>query len=151
MEEKKLEMLYEAEAHFFKRLGECLEQLRQSEDMSVLDIDIMDKLMHSIKSTGCSIDREEEKTGGSAFAREGSNRSRAYEGSMRSRAYEGSNRSRAYEGGYSERRGRSPRTGRYVSRESGYSGHDGIEDIMMDVRDMSEGERRKLREMLEQM
>lgn len=142
--EKKLEMLYEAEERFYRRLGECLEQLRQSEDMSVLDIDIMDKLMHSIKSTGCSIDREEEKTGGgSAFAREGSNRSRAYEGSNRSQAYE------SY--GNSERRGRSPRTGRFVSRAGGYSGHDGIEDIMMDVQEMPESERRKLREALERM
>lgn len=152
--EKKLEMLYGLCEIVTKRLEECWRTLEGTEEMTVLDIDLVDKLTHTLKCIKTSIAMiEEEEEGGSsrAYAREGSNRSRAYEGSMRSRAYEGSNRSRAYEGGYSERRGRSPRTGRYVSRESGYSGHDGIEDIMMDVQDMSESERRKLKEELERM
>lgn len=54
------------------------------------------------------------------------------------------------EDGYSERRGRD-RMGRYTSRDGGYSGHDGVEDIMMDVRQMPESERRKLKSMLERM
>lgn len=66
------------------------------------------------------------------------------------RSYDGGSR-RSYDGGYSNRRGRSPTTGRYVSRDGGYSGHDGIEDILEDVRDMPEAERRKLKKMLEQM
>ena len=152
--EKKLEMLYGLCEIVTKRLEECWRTLEGTEEMTVLDIDLVDKLTHTLKCIKTSIAMiEEEEEGGSsrAYAREGSNRSRAYEGSMRSRAYEGSNRSRAYEGGYSERRGRSPRTGRYVSRESGYSGAEGFEDVMMDVRDLPESERRKLKEELERM
>ena len=78
---------------------------------------------------------------------EGGESRRSYR-SMRS--YEGGSR-RSYDGGYSNRRGRSPTTGRYVSRDSGYSGHEGVEDIMEDIQDMSETERRKLKKMLEQM
>lgn len=57
-----------------------------------------------------------------------------------------------YEGAMAraERRGRD-RMGRYTSRDGGYSGHDGVEDIMMDVRQMPESERRKLKSMLERM
>lgn len=153
--EKKLEMLYGLCEIVTKRLEECWRTLEGTEEMTVLDIDLVDKLTHALKciKTSIAMIEEEEEEGGSsrAYAREGSMRSRAYEGSNRSRAYEGSNRSRAYEGGYSERRGRSPRTGRYVSRESGYSGHDGIEDIMMDVQEMPESERRKLKEALERV
>ena len=144
--EKKLEMLYGLCEIVTKRLEECWRTLEGTEEMSILDIDLVDKLSHALKciKTSIAMIEEEEEEGGSS-------RAYAREGSMRSRAYEGSNRSRAYEDGYSERRGRSPRTGRYVSRESGYSGHDGIEDIMMDVQEMPESERRKLKEALERM
>ena len=113
--------------------------------MSVLDIDLVDKLTHTLKCIKTSIamiEAEEEEGGASrrSYAREGSYRGSAYDGgSMRS-----------YDG-YSGMRGRSPRTGRYVSREGGYSGHDGIEDILMDVREMPESERRKLMAKLEKM
>ena len=61
-------------------------------------------------------------------------------------SYDGS-----YDGGMSNRRGRSPSTGRYVSRDGGYSGHDSLEDIMEDIRDMPEGEKKRLKQMLERM
>ena len=144
--EKKLDTLYELCEHISKKLEECCENLRGTDTMTVQDIDVVDKLAHAmkcIKTSIAMIEAEEEEGGSSnrAYAREGSNRSRAYDGSMRSQAYDG----------YSGRRGRSPRTGRYVSRESGYSGHDGIEDSLMDVQDMPESERRKLMAKLEKM
>lgn len=106
------------------------------------DIDIADKLTHTlkcIKTTIAMIEAEDEEGGESRRSM------RSYDGGSR-RSYEGG----SYDG-YSNRRGRSPRTGRYVSRNGGYSGHDGIEDILEDVRDMPEAERRKLKQMLERM
>lgn len=151
--EKKLEMLYGLCEIVTKRLEECWRTLEGTEEMSVLDIDLVDKLTHALKCIKTSIamiEDEDENEGGASrrsYAREGSYRS--YNGgSMRSRDG-GSYDDGSY--GYSERRGRSPRTGRYVSREGGYSGHDGIEDILMDVRQMPESERRKLMAKLEKM
>lgn len=149
--EKKLEMLYGLCEIVTKRLEECWRTLEDTEEMTVLDIDLVDKLTHALKCIKTSIamiEAEEEDEGGASrrsYAREGSYRSYAYDGgSMRSR--DGG----SYDG-YSGRRGRSPRTGRYVSREGGYSGHDGVEDILMDVREMPESERRKLKEELSRM
>lgn len=148
--EKKLEMLYGLCEIVTKRLEECWRTLEGTEEMTVLDIDLVDKLTHALKCIKTSIamiEAEEEEGGASrrSYAREGSYRSYAYDGgSMRSQ--DGG----SYDG-YSGRRGRSPRTGRYVSREGGYSGHEGIEDILMDVREMPESERRKLMAKLEKM
>ena len=147
--EQKLEMLYGLCEIVTKRLEECWRALEGAEEMTVLDIDLVDKLTHTLKciKTSIAMIEEEEEMGSSrAYAREGSNRSRAYDGSMRSRAYDGS---RECTPTYSERRGRSRVTGRYVSRD--YSGHDGIEDILMDVREMSPEEKRKLKTALERM
>ena len=149
--EKKLEMLYGLCEIVTKRLEECWRTLEGKEEMTVLDIDLVDKLSHTLKCIKTSIamiEAEEEDDGGASrrsYAREGSYRSYAYDGgSMRSQ--DGG----SYDG-YSGKRGRSPRTGRYISREGGYSGHDGVEDILMDVREMPESERRKLMAKLEKM
>ena len=148
--EKKLEMLYGLCEIVTKRLEECWRTLEGTEEMSVLDIDLVDKLTHALKCIKTSIamiEAEEEEGGASrrSYAREGSYRGSAYDGGSR-RSQDGG----SYDG-YSGRRGRSPRTGRYVSREGGYSGHDGVEDILMDVREMPESERRKLMAKLEKM
>ena len=145
----KIDMLYELCEIISEKLRECLENLKAASGvMSVSDIDIVDKLTHAYKciKTSIAMIEAEEEEGGESYEG-GSQRSRrSYEGSRRS--YEGGSR-RSYEGGNSGRRGRSPRTGRYVSRDSGYSSHDGLEDIMEDIRDMSESEKRKLKQMLE--
>lgn len=148
--EKKLEMLYGLCEIVTKRLEECWRTLEGTEEMTVLDIDLVDKLTHTLKCIKTSIamiEAEEEEGGASrrSYARDGSYRSYAYDGSSM-RSQDGG----SYDG-YSGRRGRSPRTGRYVSREGGYSGHEGIEDILMDVREMPESERRKLMDKLEKM
>ena len=143
--EKKLEMLYGLCEIVTKRLEECWRAMEGTEEMSVLDIDLVDKLTHTLKciKTSIAMIEAEEEEGGA------SRRSYARDGSYRSYAYDGSSM-RSYDG-YSGRRGRSPQTGRYVSREVGYSGHDGIEDILRDVREMPESERRKLMAKLEKM
>jgi hypothetical protein len=144
--EKKLEMLYGLCEIVTKRLEECWRTLEGTEEMTVLDIDLVDKLTHAlkcIKTCIAMIEEEDEDEGGA------SRRSYAREGSYRGSAYDGGSM-RSYDG-YSGRRGRSPRTGRYVSREGGYSGREGIEDILMDVREMPESERRKLMAKLEKM
>jgi hypothetical protein len=42
--------------------------------------------------------------------------------------------------------------GRYTSRDGGgYSGHGSVEDIMDDLRDMPEAERKRVKQMLERM
>jgi hypothetical protein len=137
--DKKLETLYELCEIVDAKLEESLENLKGANGvMTVSDIDIVDKLTHTLKciKTSIAMIEAEDEEGGESRR------------SMRS--YDGGSR-RSYDGGYSNRRGRSPRTGRYVSRDGGYSGHDGIEDILEDVRDMPESERRKLKQMLERM
>lgn len=147
--DKKLDNLYELCEIVDGKLAESLENLKGANGvMTVSDIEIVDKLTHTlkcIKATIAMIEAEEE--GEESY--EGGSR-RSYEGGSRRsrRSYEGGSQ-RSYEGGNSGRRGRSPRTGRYVSRDSGYSSHDGLEDIMDDIREMSESERRKLKQMLE--
>lgn len=145
----KIDMLYELCEIISEKLRECLENLKAASGvMSVSDIDIVDKLTHALKCVKTTLAMIEEEEDGESYEG-GSQRSRrSYEGSRRS--YEGGSR-RSYEGGNSGRRGRSPRTGRYVSRDSGYSSHDGLEDIMEDIQDMPEAEKRRLKKMLEQM
>ena len=142
--EKKLETLYELCEIVSKKLEECRDNLQGSDTMTVTDIEIVDKLTHTLKSIKACIAmlEDEEDDGGM------SERSYRYGANGRShrRSYDGS-----YEGGMSGRRGRSPSTGRYVSRDGGYSGHDGLEDILEDVRDMTESEKRKLKAALERM
>lgn len=154
----KIEMLHRLCKQITDKLEECEKNLSSSRDMSVSDIEIVDKLTHALKCIKTTIAMMEAEEGGESrrsYARDG----RSMEGGNSGRWYPGyayaedmSRGSGSYaDGGYSERRGRSPSTGRYVSRDGGYSGHDGIEDIMMDVREMPEAERRKLKKMLEQM
>lgn len=144
--DKDLDMLYALCEIISRKLEECKTNLEGSDTMTVSDIEIVDKLTHAykcIKTSIAMIEAEEEEGGESRRSYEG--------GSRRSRrSYEGGSQ-RSYEGGNSGRRGRSPRTGRYISRDSGYSSHDGLEDIMDDIRDMTESEKRKLKQMLEQM
>ena len=154
----KIEMLHRLCKQITDKLEECERNLSNSRDMSVSDIEIVDKLTHALKCVKATIAMMEAEEGGEShrsYARDG----RSMDGGNSWRWYPGyayaddmSRGSGSYaDGGYSERRGRSPSTGRYVSRDGGYSGHDGIEDIMMDVREMPEAERRKLKKMLEQM
>lgn len=155
---EKTEILHRLCKRIQTKLDECERNLEASQDMSVSDVDIVDKLTHTLKSLKTTIAMMEAEEGGESrrsYARDG----RSMEGGNSGRWYPGyayaddmSRGSGSYaDGGYSERRGRSPSTGRYVSRDGGYSGHEGIEDIMMDVREMPEAERRKLKKMLEQM
>lgn len=141
--DKKLETLYDLCEKVSDKLEECKRNLDGADTMTVTDIDVVDKLTHTLKciKTTIAMMEADEEEGGS------SERSYAYRGrTMRSR--DGGSYA---DGGYSGRRMRSPRTGRYVSRDGGYSGHDGIEDIMMDVQEMPEAERRKLKSMLDRM
>ncbi len=134
---EKLEILHGLCGIVMDKLEECKDNLSRTKDMSVSDIEIVDKLSHSlkcIKATIAMIEAEEEETEGAS--------GRSYRRSRNGGSYDGS-----YEGGTSGRRNR---MGRY-SREGGYSGHDGMEDILMDVREMPESERRKLKAALERM
>lgn len=145
----KIEMLHRLCKQITDKLEECEKNLSSSRDMSVSDIEIVDKLTHALKCIKTTIAMMETEEGGESrrsYAMEGGN-----SGRYRSHAYADDMSRGSYDGGYSERRGRSPSTGRYVSRDGGYSGHDGIEDIMEDVREMPEAERRRLKKMLEQM
>lgn len=155
----KLEILYGLCKIVMEKLGECEQNLSRTKDMSVSDIEIVDKLSHSLKSIKACIAmmEEEEDEGGMSErsyrsgARGRSNRRSREGGSYEGGSYEGGSYEGSYEGGASGRRGRSPRTGRYVSRDGGYSGHGGIEDILDDVQDMTESEKRKLKMALERM
>ena len=112
-----------------QHLRESTDRLKRGGDMSMADIDIIDKLTHSLKCI---------KTTLAMMESEGGESRRSYDG--------GNSMRRSYADEYSNRRGRDS-MGRYVSRDGGYSSHDGIEDIMMDIRDMPESERRKLKSM----
>lgn len=145
-----------------EKLEECEGNLRAAGTMSVLDIDILDKLTHTAKSLKTTIAMMEAKEGGESrrsYAMDG----RSMEGGNSNRMWypgyayaDGDRMSRdggSYDDGYGQsgRRGRDS-MGRFTSRDGGgYSGHDGVEDIMMDVREMPEAERRKLKQMLERM
>ena len=145
--EKKLETLYDLCEKVSDKLDECKRNLDGTDTMSVTDIDVVDKLTHTLKSikTTIAMMEAEMEDGGERSFRSYAERNR----SMRRDGGSYDNGSYA-DGGYSERRGRN-RMGRFTSREGGYSGHDAIEDIMMDVREMPESERRKLKTMLERM
>lgn len=145
-----------------EKLEECEGNLRSAGSMSVLDIDILDKLTHtakSLKTTIAMMEAEEEGGGESRRSYEGGNSGRWYPGyaydggaSMR-RSYEGggSYEGGSYADGMSNRRGRDS-MGRYTSRDGGgYSGHGSVEDIMDDLRDMPEAERKRVKQMLERM
>lgn len=142
---KKLETLYDLFEKVSEKLEECKRNLDGADTMTVTDIDVVDKLAHAQKCFKTTISMlESEEDGGS------SRRSYA-DRAMRGRDSGSYADGNSYaEDGYSERRGRD-RMGRYTSRDGGYSGHDGVEDIMMDVRQMPESERRKLKSMLERM
>lgn len=146
--DKKLETLYDLCEKVSDKLEECKRNLDGADTMTVQDIDVVDKLAHAqkcLKTTIAMIESEED--GGSSRRSYRSYADRA----MRSRDSGSYADGDSYaEDGYSERRGRN-RMGRYTSRDGGYSGHDGVEDIMMDVRQMPESERRKLKSMLERM
>lgn len=139
--EKKLETLYDLCEVVSEKLEECRDNLTQTKDMSVTDIEIVDKLTHSLKCIkACIAMIEAEEDDGGASER---SYRRSYRRSRNGGSYDGG----SYEGGTSGRRNR---MGRY-SREGGYSGHEGVEDILMDVREMPESERRKLKAALERM
>lgn len=159
---KDLEMLHRLCEIITDKLAECERNLSAAKDMSVSDIKIINELTHALKSVKTTIammEAQEEEGGmsrryypmsyeggmsGRRMSRDGGsydNGGGSYGGS-----YDGS-----YDGGMSNRRGRSPSTGRYVSRDGGYSGHDSLEDIMEDIRDMPEGEKKRLKQMLERM
>lgn len=140
--EDKTKVLEELCEIITQHLRDSTERLKRGGDMSVADIDIIDKLTHSLKCV---------KTTLAMMESEGGESRRSYDGGESRRSYEGGNSMRrSYADDYSNRRGRDS-MGRYVSRDGGYSAHDGIEDIMMDVRDMPESERRKLKSMLDRM
>ena len=155
---KDLEMLHRLCEIITDKLAECERNLSAAKDMSVSDIEIINKLTHALKSVKTTIAMMEAQEEEGGMSRRYYPMS--YEGGMSGRrmsrdggsyddgggSYDGS-----YDGGMSNRRGRSPSTGRYVSREGGYSGHDSLEDIMEDIRDMPEGEKKRLKQMLERM
>jgi hypothetical protein len=144
-----------------EKLEECDSNLRATGTMSVLDIDILDKLTHTAKSlkTTIAMMEAEDEGGESRRSYEGGNSGRWYPGyaydggaSMR-RSYDGggSYEGGSYADGMSNRRGRDS-MGRYTSRDGGgYAGHGSVEDIMDDLRDMPEPERKRVKQMLERM
>lgn len=158
--EDKLEMLHRLCKRITEKLEECERNLSVSKDMSVSDIEIVDKLTHTLKSikTTIAMMEAEEEGGESRRSYEGGNSGRWYPGytydggaSMR-RSYDGgSYDGGSYADGMSNRRGRDS-MGRYTSRDGGgYSGHGSVDDIMDDLRDMPEAERKRVKQMLERM
>lgn len=161
--EDKLEMLHRLCKRITEKLEECEHNLSVSKDMSVSDIEIVDKLTHtlkSIKTTIAMMEAEDEDGSSSRSYRRGN---RSMEGGNSNRMWypgyayaDGDRMSRdggSYDDGYGQsgRRGRD-NMGRFTSRDGGgYSGHGSVEDIMDDLRDMPESERKRVKQMLERM
>ena len=148
METKTLYELYEI---LSKQMDDAVRMMSGSkEKLSSSDLDYVDKLTHAVKSvkTTLAMCEAEEEDGGysygmrSMMVEPGRDMGRAYRGY----AYD----SGSYEGGMSGRRGRSPMTGRFVSRSGGYSGHgDEYMEMVQEAMDRDpEGTRRKLEQML---
>lgn len=109
-----MEELYDLCETLEKDLAKTNDKLRMAGgELSGSDLEYVDKLTHSLKSIKTTMAMIEADDG---FSREGGS---SYAGGNRG----GGGRSR--EGGMSGARGRSRRTGRYVSREGGMSGRRG--------------------------
>lgn len=133
-----------------------LDEYARRGDLTSESLCKIDMLAHAAKNIGKLIEQEEggySMTGGGSYAYEGGN-------SMGGRSYEGgsSNRGGSYADGSSYARGRMnarrDSMGRY-SREGGYSYHDGMEDIIEDLRGMTgsmpEEKRRKVERMISEL
>lgn len=137
-------ILHELCEHISNELKRCNNRITDaSGEMSVSDVDYLNKLTHSLKSIETVIAMKEAEDGG-------------YSGRY---SYDDGNGGRSYDGGNSYARGRRGNVrrdsmGRY-SREGGYSYHDGMEDIMQDLRgmmgQMPEEKRREVERFLDKM
>lgn len=103
----KNDMLYDLCEAITDELADYTQKIRTSGKMSSGDAEAINTLTHSLKSVETVLAMSDYDEGGGSYA--GGNR--------------GGGRSR--EGGMSGARGRSRRTGRYVSREGGMSGRRG--------------------------
>lgn len=135
----KLNTLYEMHEYLSKQLEDAVRKMKGGGDkLSMSDLDYLDKLTHAIKSVKTTIAMCEAEDNGMSFAMRSVEPGRDYG------SYRGS-----YDG-YSGRRGRSPMTGRFVSRAGGYSGHDGeYMDLIRDALDKAPDE--QTRRQLEQL
>lgn len=132
-------VLHELCEHISGELKRCNNRITDaSGEMSTSDVDYLNKLAHTLKCIETVVAMKEADDGysGRSYDSGRSYRGRSYEGGN---SYEGGGNS--YEGGGNSyargRRGnvRRDSMGRY-SRESGYSYHDGMEDIMQDLKGM---------------
>lgn len=141
-----LNTLYEMHEILSKQLEDAARKLRGAgEKLSGGDLDYIDKLTHAIKSVKTTIAMCEAEDGGMSFAMRTVEPGREHVSYRGYGSYDGG----SY-GGMSGRRGRSPMTGRFVSRAGGYSGHgDEYVDMVQEAMDRDpDGTRRKLEQML---
>lgn len=127
-------VLHELCEHISAELKRCNNRITDaSGEMSQADVDYLNKLTHALKSIKTVVAMEEAADDGDS-GRYSEDGGRSYRG----RSYDGGN---SYDdGGRSYARGRRGNVrrdsmGRY-SREGGYSYHDGMEDIVQDLRGM---------------
>lgn len=114
-----MESLYVIKEAACDRLHDIADEIRDKGGLPDNCIELTDKLTHIIKSTMSALDMYE-----SGYSEnDGYSERRSYDGG--SSMSMGGSYGNANGGGYSERRGRSRVTGRFVSRDSGYSGRRG--------------------------
>lgn len=152
---EKLEVLYGLCGIVMDKLEECKENLSRTKDMSVSDIEIVDKLSHSLKSIKACIammEEEEEEVGMSersyrsnrSVARGRSNRRSRDGGSYEGGSYEGS-----YEGGNSGRRRRDS-MGRYA-RSRAAEMDELLTELREQMQDMPDEQRREAQRFVQKM
>lgn len=145
-----LKNLYEVQDLLSRELEEAVKKAQSSGSgkMTGSDLDYLDKLTHAMKSVKTTIAMCEAEEDGNSYSMMG--------GIEPGRGSRQAYRAYAYDGSYnmSGRRGRSPSTGRFVSRAGGYSGHDAeYMDLLQDAMEKApdEASRRKLEQMMQQM
>lgn len=150
--DKKLDTLYTLCEIVSRKLEECAQGMDNNGNMTTTEIDVLDKLTHtlkSIKATIAMMEAEEEEGGMSerSYARRSNRRSRnggSYEGG----SYDGG----SYEGGGMSGRRRRDSMGRFSRR---YSGADGMDELLDEMRgmmmEMPDEKRREAQKFIQKM
>lgn len=119
--------LMDSMCSFAKVAKKELDKITQKGDLSPAELDNVKKISEVMKNISCVQNGEQEASYGYGYGYGGGMSGRRYMDS-----YGGNYGNYGNDMGYSETRGRSPVTGRYISRgmDGGYSGHS-IEDRMI--------------------
>lgn len=139
--------LYEAQELVACSLEEAIKKTKQQGGklMTTSDSEHFRNLMSAFKNSQVAIAMVEEKEGGESYAMD----DMVERGRDSRRSYRSYDDGMTY--GMSGRRGRSPSTGRYVSRTGGYSGHGDYMNMVEEAMQRDpEGTRRKLEMLMQQ-